>query len=314
MLRRLERGDRRPEGTDQTPHLASAGARQEEKFLPLPPFLAGKLCKCGLSDVGVAHEPVSDERALGATQAAQFLRLERQKAQHVIHMRPHGRRTSRAPGPHAGADIMHDGNGRIGRPYFPRIPQRKIGTLDGDHVIGLRDGDRPCGLADTAYELRKTPQHGREPHDGNLIAGKQGLEAMGGKVAAADSHELDRPSAQALQGSDKIGPEQVAGFFACDDGKSKRSSVAHPSHPRSNPTMKRPSSLASLTVSLQSRMKLRSASTAMPASPALWASFTVRGPMAGRSVRSSWPGLEHFTSTPRVLPASRPWPRNAFAR
>ena len=162
-------------------------------------------------------------------------------------------------------------------------------------------------------QSRQVADDGAETHQRDLCRHRTGLSARRLQVTPADADQLDRRGRSRLQRRDDIGAEQIARFLAGDDRHASAACAALTATvSRAGRSRKaRARRPASITPAWSSTSE-RSASTPMPARPAACAAVTVGGPIAGRSARSSWPGLAHLTSTPRFLPASRPCERSAL--
>ena len=164
------------------------------------------------------------------------------------------------------------------------------------------------GLADAPDQARQIAEHRGKTHQRDVAGIEQRLQPERLQVTPADARRVrprgrSRPSAR--RRCRRRAGRRILRRRRC------RSSAAAPRSRRffrGRPTTNRPSLSAAPITPARSRTSERSASTPMPARPAACAAVTVAGPMVGRSMRSSWPGLAHLTSTPRVLPAMRPCP------
>src|SRR5690606_19655028 len=288
------------------------GARQQQQSLGATwrQVPGSSLPRGSLQHPWVAGEPVPDIDARRAAEPFQFRRLEGQQAQNPVHIRPHRRRPARPPGPHAGTDIVDDRNGRIGCADLARDAEREVGAVYCDKTVGLLPYDGIGGLADTPHQPRQVAQYRAQAHKGNLARIEDRGEAKGAKMAAADAAQPDLAAGKRPKRLDHVRAQQVARFFPRDDCELQRAirqgALVHVSSLGGIPITNMPRALARAIIGGPSRTSVWPASTPIPARPAAWASSTVRNPIAGRSARTSCPGLAHLTRTPRVLPASRP--------
>ena len=251
-------------------------------------------------------------------------RLERLEGEHVVDIGAHLARPPRPPRPHARADVIDDRQRR--QPAADALGDgvREFGAVDDDDRVraALHDGvDRAI---DPPHDRGQARDDGAETHDGDVAEGKQAAQSLRRHGVAADPLERDRPIAQrGPEGGHELGAELIAGFLAGDqpDRQGPATGSAHAasdeaSSPAAVPTRNIPSRSAVLTVSSRSRTRVTPLATATPRKPALAARTKVRGPIAGRSMRRSWPrfGILTRTPVPRRLLQAPGAPQSAHAR
>jgi len=230
---RAQRGNGLAERADQAAHLAPARARQDKKRLNaiIGKVARGALRGGGALDILVRPQPMADIGSCGAAKPFQFLRLERQDAQDAIDVRAHGRRPAGPPCPNAGADIMDDGDRRIGGAHLPRHAQRKVRAVYGDEAVGLFRRDVRGRLADPSHQPGQVAQDRAQPHKRHLARIEQRGKAQRLKVPAADADKLHPAARGALQRRHEVRAEQVARFLARDDGDLQRPFIRHAAFP-----------------------------------------------------------------------------------
>ena len=138
-------------------------------------------------------------------------------------------------------------------------------------------------------------------------------QSLGRHLAAADAGELHRPGGTLAQRPHQRCAEPVAGFLGRDQENVQpagrrlngaaaaggdAASVIDRARCRRRRSTKIPARSAAAASRSGSATSVEPATTAMPPRPAAATASTVGGPIAGRSMRRSWPSFGAFTSTP----------------
>ena len=163
---------------------------------------------------------------------------------------------------------------------------------------------------DAAQDRRQAADHGRDPHDGDVVERKQALHALSRHRVTAHAAESEAIRAETrLQAAHELGAELVARFLAGHDPDLERSRL-NQSHPPSRAGRPRPGTgrgdrqrRASLPAPREGwSRRRRQFRRGLPLRPP----GSVRGPMVGMSTRRSWPRFAALISTPPSLRPRRP--------
>src|SRR5262249_52953138 len=136
------------------------------------------------------------------------------------------------------------------------------------------------GVPDQPQDLGELADHGGKSDDRQFLDWKQRVQSLSRHGAAADTDEIDGAAEALAQHLHQAGAEPVAGFFRRDqkDPPPDAACRRHRAH-AATPVMKSEALSAAAIIACGSATMVFPAITAMPASFAIAAPSTVRGPM-----------------------------------
>src|SRR6185437_14458923 len=234
----------------------------------------------------------------------------------MIDIAQHGAGPAWPPRPDGRRHIIDDRDRGIARAHMARHAMGEVRTIDDDQNIRLSRHHGIRGLPDQPQDLRQLHHDAGKADDRQFLDRKQRAQPLARHGAAADAFEFDGATEPLAQHLHQPRAKAVAGFFGGDQEYPAPDTARHARRAHAaTPVTNNPALSAASIMVCGSATTVLPAIMAMPASFAAAAPSTVRGPIAGKSWRRSWPALGAFISTPRAAAARiRPRARSCTMR